>query len=122
MSEPIASLGVFCSLRKNGNSRVQNKWLGDVKASYVRQLRRDDCLLDAFEIPHGNLNRRILELEIFGSLNGKNSIVIARALPLSLLKTPNRSENLEIFATSPYRRGHDHDSFGPRFPAFLPCS
>ena len=76
----------------------------------MRQLRRDDgCLLDAFEIPHGNLNRRILELEIFGSLNGKNSIVIARALPLSLPKTPNRSENLEIFATSPYRRGHDHD-------------
>ena len=41
---------------------------------------------------------------------------------LSLLKTPNRGENLEIFASPPYRRGHDHDSFGPGFPALLPCS
>src|SRR5216684_7146303 len=41
---------------------------------------------------------------------------------LSLHKTPNRGENLEIFASPSYRRGHDHDSFGPGFPALLPCS
>ena len=46
----------------------------------------------------------------------------ARETMLSLLKTPNRGENLEIFASPLYRRGHDHDSFGSGFPALLPCS
>jgi hypothetical protein len=45
-----------------------------------------------------------------------------RWFPLSLLKTPNRRENLEIFASSPYRCGHDHDSFGPPIPALIPTS
>jgi hypothetical protein len=35
---------------------------------------------------------------------------------LSLLKTPNRRENLEIFASPTYRREHEHDSF------CCPCS
>ena len=41
---------------------------------------------------------------------------------LCLLKTPNCGEKIEIFASPPYRRGHDHDSFCPGFPALLPCS
>ena len=46
----------------------------------------------------------------------------AKQRPLSLLRTPNHGEDLEIFASPPYRRGHDHDSFGPGFPALLPGS
>jgi hypothetical protein len=41
---------------------------------------------------------------------------------LCLLKTPKGQESLEIFAPPPYRRGHDHNSFRPRFPALVPCS
>jgi hypothetical protein len=41
---------------------------------------------------------------------------------LSLLKTPNRGESLEICASPPYRRGHDHDSFCPPIPALIPTS
>jgi hypothetical protein len=37
----------------------------------------------------------------------------AEWISLSLLKTPKRRENLEIFASLTYRRGHDHDSFCP---------
>jgi dienelactone hydrolase len=39
-----------------------------------------------------------------------------------LLKTPKGREKLEIFAPPPYRRGHDHNSFRPRFPALVPYS
>src|SRR5260370_39847345 len=39
-----------------------------------------------------------------------------------MLKTPKRRESLEILAPPPYRRGHDHDSFRPCFPAFFPRS
>ena len=42
--------------------------------------------------------------------------------PLWLLKTPKGQESLEIFAPAPYRRGHDYNSFRPRFPALVPCS
>jgi hypothetical protein len=42
--------------------------------------------------------------------------------PLCLLKNPKDREKLEIFAPSPYRRGYDHNSFRPRFPALVPCS
>src|SRR5258708_5715363 len=41
---------------------------------------------------------------------------------LCLLKTSNRRKRIEIFASAPYRRGHDHDSFRRRFLALLPCS
>jgi hypothetical protein len=41
---------------------------------------------------------------------------------LCLLKTPKGQESLEIFAPPPYRPGHDHNSFRPRFYALVPCS
>src|SRR5882762_854125 len=41
---------------------------------------------------------------------------------LCLVKTPKGRESLEIFAPPPYRRGHGHNSFHPRFPALVPCS
>ena len=36
------------------------------------------------------------------------------------IETPKGREGLEIFAPPPYRRGHDHNSFRPRFPALVP--
>jgi hypothetical protein len=36
-----------------------------------------------------------------------------------VLKTPKGRESLENFATPPYRRGHDHNSVRPRFPALV---
>ena len=49
---------------------------------------------------------------------------IARRIRISLclLKTPKGRKSLEIFAPPPYRRGHDYNSFRPRFPALVPCS
>jgi hypothetical protein len=43
----------------------------------------------------------------------------AGATWVCLLKTPKGRESLEIFAPPPYRRGHDHNSFRPRFPALV---
>jgi Copper chaperone PCu(A)C len=54
--------------------------------------------------------------------------LIGGALPqagrfeVSLLKTLKGRESLEIFTPPPYRRGHDHNSFRPRFTALVPCS
>jgi hypothetical protein len=36
-----------------------------------------------------------------------------------VLKTPKGRESLENFAPPPYRRGHDHNSVRPRFPALV---
>src|SRR5215204_6801240 len=36
-----------------------------------------------------------------------------RGCRLCLLKIPNRWKTIEISASAPYRRGHDHDSFCP---------
>ena len=51
---------------------------------------------------------------------GRNVSTILRQL--WLLKTPKGRESLEIFAPPPYRRGLNHNSFRPRFPALVPCS
>jgi len=45
-----------------------------------------------------------------------------RRFRLCLLKIPKGREKLEIFAPPPYRRGHAHNSFRPRFPALVPRS
>jgi succinate-semialdehyde dehydrogenase/glutarate-semialdehyde dehydrogenase len=52
-----------------------------------------------------------------GLMAGNAAMLKHASNVLSLLKTPNRGDNLEIFASPPYRRGHDHDSFGPGFRA-----
>src|SRR5215207_2848525 len=36
-----------------------------------------------------------------------------RGCRLCLLKIPNRGKRIELSASAPYRRGHDHDSFCP---------
>jgi putative ABC transport system substrate-binding protein len=41
---------------------------------------------------------------------------------LSLLKSPQGSEGLEIFAGRPYRHGHGDDSLRPYFDLRIPCS
>ena len=50
------------------------------------------------------------------------TLSIVATLYLCLLKTPKDRERLEIFASPPYRRGHDHDSFHRRFHTRLPAS
>ena len=42
--------------------------------------------------------------------------------PLCLLKTRKRRASVALLVPRPYRRGHDHASVRPWFPALVPAS
>jgi hypothetical protein len=46
----------------------------------------------------------------------------ATGRPVCLLKTRNRRASVALLVPRPYRRGHDHASVRPWFPALVPAS
>jgi hypothetical protein len=95
----------------NPGSHYHIHALGVIAITYAGFQRSIDYLY-AFHPRQQKLPDELIDLYYF-NLSEDN---------LWLLKTPKGREKLVIFAPPPYRRGHDHNSFRPGFPAFVPCS